>query len=110
MVVKRKRYWAQFLTVYDLKKNGLGLIQTSVGSHKYVTKFMWDILVQLSSLQVSGHWLLATGSWWSLPACLWVGQKPKIKPYFVNYLRDTTLDKRAPLFNRRMPFLRGNES
>jgi hypothetical protein len=24
---------------------------------------MWDILVQLSSLQVSGHWLLATGSW-----------------------------------------------
>jgi hypothetical protein len=33
-----------------------------VVSHKYVTKFMWDILVQLSSLQVSGHWLLATGS------------------------------------------------
>jgi hypothetical protein len=24
---------------------------------------MWDILVQLSSLQVSGYWLLATGSW-----------------------------------------------
>jgi len=62
-VVKRKRYWAQFLTVYDLKKNGLGLIQTSVGSHKYVPKFMWDIFVQLCSLQVSGHWLLATGSW-----------------------------------------------
>jgi hypothetical protein len=32
-------------------------------SHKNDTKFMWYILVQLSSLQVSGHWLLATGSW-----------------------------------------------
>jgi hypothetical protein len=42
---------------------------------------MRDILVQLSSLQVSGHWSLAAGHWqlvschWSLAACLWVGQQ-----------------------------------
>jgi hypothetical protein len=66
---------------------------------------MWDILVQLSSIQVSGRWLLAPGLWQlvscygSLAACLWIGQqqearsqKPKIKPCFVNYLRDTTLE------------------
>jgi hypothetical protein len=30
-------------------------------SHKYVTKVVLYILVQLSSLQVSGRWSLATG-------------------------------------------------
>jgi hypothetical protein len=42
-------------------------------SHKYVTKFMWDILVQLSSLQDSGRWLLAPGAWPLAPG-LWFGQ------------------------------------
>jgi len=59
---------------------------------------VWYILVQLSSLQASGRWLLAAGLWqlvschWSLAACLWIGQqqeasgkKLKIKPCFVNY-------------------------
>jgi len=35
---------------------------------------MWDILVQLSSIQVSGRWLLATGTW-PLAAGLWIGQQ-----------------------------------
>jgi hypothetical protein len=46
------------------------LSEHSVMSHKYVPKFMWDILVQLSSIQVSGrrslaagYWHLASGSW-----------------------------------------------
>jgi hypothetical protein len=30
-------------------------------SHKNVTKVVWYILVQLSSLQASGRWPLATG-------------------------------------------------
>jgi hypothetical protein len=34
---------------------------SSVMSHKYVTKVVLYILVQLSSLQVSGRWSLATG-------------------------------------------------
>jgi hypothetical protein len=50
-------------------------------SHKNVTKVMWHILGQLSSLQVSGRWSLATGAWplaaglLSLAACLWIGQQ-----------------------------------
>jgi hypothetical protein len=39
--------------------------------HKYVTKVVWYILVQLSSLQASGRWPLA--------ACLWVGQQQEAK-------------------------------
>jgi hypothetical protein len=63
------------------RQTELNLCAPSVVSHKYVPKFMWDILVQLSSIQVSGRWLLATGLWqlvscyWSLAACLWIGQQ-----------------------------------
>ena len=46
-----------------LNQNPIFEMGSSVMSHKYVTKFMWDILVHLSSLQVSGRWLLASGSW-----------------------------------------------
>jgi hypothetical protein len=66
-------------------------------SHKYVTKFMWDILVQLSSLQDSGRWLLAPGHWRLVSGSASIkkpaasSQKPKLKPCFINYLRDTTL-------------------
>jgi len=45
-----------------------------VVSHKYVTKFMWDILVQLSSLQVSGCWPLAAGLLPLVTGCLSLGR------------------------------------
>jgi len=38
-----------------------GKDHSSAVSHKDVTKVVWYILVQLSSLQASGHWLLAAG-------------------------------------------------
>jgi hypothetical protein len=53
----------------------------SIVSHKNITKVVWYILVQLSSLLVFGHWLLAPGLWQlvschcPLAACLWVGQQ-----------------------------------
>jgi len=57
-----------------------------------LNKVMWYILGQLSSLQVSGCWPLASGSW-SLVTSHWLlvsgsasSKKPKTKPFFVNYL------------------------
>ena len=32
-------------------------------SHKNAAKVVWDILIQLSYLQVSGRWRLASGCW-----------------------------------------------
>jgi hypothetical protein len=78
--------------------------EISVISPKNVTKVVWYILVQSSSLLVSGHWLLASGSW-SLATGHWLlvsgsasskkpaasSKKPKIKPCFVDYLRYATL-------------------
>jgi hypothetical protein len=66
------------ITVDPYKKRMFALISyqpSSVMSHKNVTKVVWYILVQLSSLnntmtmvsgvsvQVSGFWSLATGHW-----------------------------------------------
>jgi hypothetical protein len=88
-------------------------------SHRNVTKVVWCILVQSSGLQVSGHWLLATGGWhlvlglyllvtahMSLATSLWISQeqeassqvpdtrnlKPKIRLCLVNYVRDATIE------------------
>ena len=86
------------------------LLPTARGEFRGETRLesaiaVWNILVQLSFLKVSGRWLLAPGLW-QLVSCHWLlvsgsasgkrpaasSKKPRIKPYSVNCLRDATLD------------------